>query len=137
MSDLTKEACLAAIRGVTSRRVLPKVIYSSNATNLIGSRNELLRIQQIFAPHDSHKEVENFCANKGNSNPCKIVLNFEELTNILAQIQQILNSRPLTPLSTDPNDLQVLTPGHFLAGSSLTALADNVQDDCALVDLRR
>ena len=62
------------------------------------------------------------------------LLTYEELYTLLTRIEAILNSRPLTPLSNDPNDLEPLTPGHFLAGESLTAV---FEDDITEVSTNR
>ncbi|XP_044588817.1 uncharacterized protein LOC123267998 [Cotesia glomerata] len=52
------------------------------------------------------------------------LLTLEQYSTLLAQIEAILNSRPLTPLNEDPADLAVLTPGHLLIGQSLTAIPE-------------
>ncbi|GFT62135.1 DUF5641 domain-containing protein [Trichonephila clavipes] len=52
------------------------------------------------------------------------VLTFEQLTTLVAQIEAVLNSRPLCPLSADPADLQPLTPGHFLVGAPLLGIPE-------------
>jgi hypothetical protein len=44
-----------------------------------------------------------------------------QFTSLTIQIEGILNSRPLTPMSSDPQDLLVLTPAHFLIGRPITA----------------
>ncbi|XP_031341031.1 uncharacterized protein LOC116169144 [Photinus pyralis] len=49
-------------------------------------------------------------------------LTFEQLTTVFVQIESVLNSRPMTPISSDPNDLLALTPGHFLIGDVLNCI---------------
>lgn len=47
-------------------------------------------------------------------------LTYGELETIVFEIEAILNSRPVTPISNDP----ALTPGHLLAGEPLAAQVD-------------
>ncbi|GFT28440.1 integrase catalytic domain-containing protein [Trichonephila clavipes] len=48
-------------------------------------------------------------------------LTLEEFITILCEIEAVLNSRPLTPLTSNFDDFETLTPGHFLVGRTLTS----------------
>ncbi|GFX94050.1 integrase catalytic domain-containing protein [Trichonephila clavipes] len=64
------------------------------------------------------------------------VLNFEELVTLVTQIEACLNSRPLTPMSNDPQDLQPLTPGHFLIGAPMASFPEEVPSQPACLKKR-
>ncbi|GFU91343.1 integrase catalytic domain-containing protein [Trichonephila clavipes] len=51
-------------------------------------------------------------------------LTLEEFITILCEIEAVLNSRPLTPLTSDFDDFETLTPGHFLVGRPLTSIVE-------------
>lgn len=150
VGDLSTSAFLAAFRRFVSRRGRPTDVYSDNGKNFEGAKNELEHIQRFFL--DSNQNIHSFCANEsitwhlcppkaphfgglweaavkvakthlyrqlGNSR-----LTFEEMTTLLTQIEAAMNSRPLVPLSEDPNDLSCLTPAHFLIGSTMQAIPE-------------
>ncbi|XP_070524007.1 uncharacterized protein [Cardiocondyla obscurior] len=149
VSDYTTEAFLAAFRRFTSRRGLCAHLYSDRGTNFIGADAQLRNfIKQIT--HDSL--IKNNLTNKGvlwHFNPPsaphfgglweaavksakfhihrvigKATLTYEELATFLTQVEACLNSRPLLPISDDPEDFEALTPGHFLIGQPLNALPE-------------
>jgi hypothetical protein len=49
-------------------------------------------------------------------------INFEEMCTVLTEVEAVLNSRPLTYVYNEVDELQPLTPAHFLVGKRLTPL---------------
>ena len=64
-------------------------------------------------------------------------LSIEEFLTLLSQVEACLNSRPLTPMSSDPKDFNFLTPGHFLTGGNLAALPQHDLTDRKIHQLSR
>lgn len=52
------------------------------------------------------------------------VLTLAEFMTLTTQVEDMLNSRPNTPLSSDPTNFTALTPGHFLIGTALAAIQE-------------
>lgn len=46
------------------------------------------------------------------------ILIYKEMATLLTQVEAVFNSRPLSPLSDDLEDLHVLTSSYFLIGSA-------------------
>lgn len=150
VSELTSDAFLASLKRFISRRGKPNNIYSDNGSNYLGANNEINAIYNFlkdnsdvisqgllfdkvkwhFIPSNSPtfgglweagiKSIKSHLKRVlGNRS-----LTFEEFSTLLTQIEGILNSRPLCPMSSDPDDNTALTPSHFLIGRTLTVLPE-------------
>jgi len=162
VSDLTTEGFLAALRRFMARRGLPQHIHSDNGSNFIGAKNQLKELYVLLNSEDHKERVNNFAIERRVSwhfippfaphfgglweSSVKLfkhhlkrvvgdsLFTFEELNTLTTEIEGILNSRPISFISTDPNDLLVLSPAHFLIGRPITSLPDI---DLTLVPVNR
>ncbi|XP_075150928.1 uncharacterized protein LOC142225037 [Haematobia irritans] len=57
---------------------------------------------------------------------------FEEFSTILSRIEACLNSRPISPMSENPEELLALTPGHFLIGGPILCPAEPIESETRL-----
>lgn len=150
VSSLTTEAFLATLKRFIARRGKPSDIFSDNGTNFVGAVKEMREVKRFLLGTEDflksnlrNEQIEwhfmpprspNFGGlweagvKSVKSHIKRIVGNrvftFEAFSTILSQIEAVLNSRPLSPLSADPSDFNPLTPAHFLIGRSLTSIPE-------------
>lgn len=165
VSSLTSDDFIAALKRFVSRRGNPEHIYSDNGTNFVGGNRKLNEYLQIFTSSQFNDHISHFLTSHGTNwhfNPpsaphfgglweasvksvkyhlkrsfMNTILTFEELTTALATIEACLNSRPLTTISSDPQNPRALTPAHFLVGQELTAIPEPSREDAVLSRLDR
>jgi len=64
-------------------------------------------------------------------------LTLEEFNTLIVQIEGMLNSRLISAVSRDPNDLQALTPADFLIGDSILSIPETDLSDVSTGRLDR
>ena len=134
------DAFINAMRRFTNRRGCPKDMYSDNGSNFRGASNEL----KEFLNNLDQAAITNFASGlhiNWTFNPPKAphmggiwermvrsvkevmsgllkehILTDPQLHTVLTEVESIVNSRPLTHVSDDINDLEALTPNHLLLG---------------------
>jgi hypothetical protein len=135
---LETDAFLNCLTRFANRRGYPKTITSDRGTNFVGAKREMRegwerlahnRIEQNLTKHETDWNFHPPNAPHMNGaverlvKSCKralhaILLNrrvdSDVLHTALVEVEGILNSRPITPVSSDPLDLEALTPNHIL-----------------------
>jgi hypothetical protein len=156
--DYTTESFLNALKRMMARRGKVKRLMSDNGSNFVGANRALQSIlKSLFISKEFQSDIMSYLTDQGiewtfipPSSPYmggiweagvksfkshfkrvvgSLLITAEEMHTLLTLIESCLNSRPITPMSSDPNDLEPLTAGHFLIGAPLTApIEPNLQD---------
>lgn len=163
VSELSTEAFIATLIRFVSRRGLPSLIRSDCGTNFKGADSHLREIYDFLSKNSNSIGQEMSkrsitwvfdppaCPSWGGLFEAAVKsakthlkrcigenkLTFEELSTVFCKVEAVLNSRPLCPVSSDPNDFEVLTPGHFLIGQPLNAVPEYSFKDVKMYKLSR
>ena len=137
-SDLTTDSFINAVTRFVARRGPPRVIYSDNSSNFRGAETDVVHALKTWAqdrigrellqrdiqwyfnpPAASHQGGvwERLIRSVRRILHAMIgehLVNEETLVTFLVEVEKILNSRPITRVSSDPSDLEPLTPNHIL-----------------------
>ncbi|KAK0154146.1 hypothetical protein N1851_003770 [Merluccius polli] len=135
---LDTDSCINSLRRFICRRGPISTLRSDNGTNFVGASRELKeslnalnydKIQRAFLqdgiewrfniPSASHQggvweRLIRSVRSVLNSVLKQQTLDDEGLQTIFCEVEAILNDRPITKASDDPNDLEALTPNHIL-----------------------
>ena len=146
--SLNVSSCRLLFRRFCSRRGLPVLLLSDNASTFKSASQEISKIARS-------KEIKNYVANKGvtwtfitpraswmggswermvkSVKRClkktlgRSLLTFEEITTIVCEIEAVLNDRPITYCYDDEGGISYpLTPSELINGRCLTKLNDRV-----------
>ena len=150
--SLDTDSFICAMQRFVSRRGRPEVIYSDNGSNLKSGEKELREsIRELNQSHitkqlSQREIVWNFnppyASHMGGvwerlvksvKSALKSVIKEQVLTDeglqtLMAEVEKILNDRPITQVSTDPNDSKALTPSMLLLLRVNTCMPPGVFD---------
>ena len=141
-NSLSVDDFLLCFTRFKSLRGKPSVVYSDNGTNFVAAEKELREAFEELRQHNEELKSTLACDNiEWHFSPphgphfggvwerlvqtCKRAMKVTiqnrlvtdpVLQTVIAEVASLLNSRPLTHLSVDPEDPDPLTPNHFLHG---------------------
>ncbi|XP_064625956.1 uncharacterized protein LOC135486787 [Lineus longissimus] len=151
--DLTVESFLRAFRRFTSTHSVPSLIYCDNAKTFTSADTELKRLYNIVGT----EQFQNHLSKKGitfkyapvqaswfagvherligvtklalKKTLRKSLVPIDEFQTLIKEIQATVNNRPLTYLSSDPNELKAITPNNLIYGHDMSLLPHEGEDN--------
>lgn len=163
--DLSSACFLGAFKRFVATRGLPVKVFSDNGTNFVGGNSELHELYQMLRSSNLADDIKQMCRDDhiqwhfyppgsphfGGLHEAAVKsakyhlrrvigranLTHEELHTLLKQVEAVLNSRPLTAISSSTDDLESITPGHFLIGRPLIAIPESLMCDMNVNNAKR
>jgi hypothetical protein len=139
--SLDSDSFINAFVRMVSRRETPSYVVSDNGTNFVAAERELRELIENLDQEKIVRETTKYQPITWKFNPpsaphfggvfealiksakkaIKIILGDadirdEELHTAICGAEKMINSRPITYVSADPNDLSPLTPNHLIVG---------------------
>ncbi|GFT16452.1 integrase catalytic domain-containing protein [Trichonephila clavipes] len=153
--DLANDAPPLAYMRFIARRGRPRIIYCDNGTNFRGAFNDLAKLDwhKISRETSTQKIVWKFIPPTAawwggwwerlvriikellRRSLGKSILSYEELSTVICDCEFLINSRPLTYISENPQELIPLTPAMFLIENRCSDTTDI--DELNSRDLRK
>lgn len=143
VTDLSSDSFIACFERFTARRGRCDRMFSDNGTSFVGAEKAIANAYKqwredgtvdrvatrgtewtFMTPAAPHQGGIYEAAVKSMKYHLRRIIGarlmeYQHLLNLLIEVEAILNSRPLSPLSDDPEDILALTPAHFLVGEPL------------------
>ncbi|GFV91994.1 integrase catalytic domain-containing protein [Trichonephila clavipes] len=155
VNALSSDAFLLALRRFIARRGRPRIIYCDNGTNFRGAFNDLAKLDwhKISRETSTQKIVWKFIPPTAawwggwwerlvriikellRRSLGKSILSYEELSTVICECEFLINSRTLTYISANPQELIPLTPAMFLIENRCSDTTDI--DELNSTDLRK
>ncbi len=160
--SLDTDSFINALTRMVARRGTPAYMLSDNGTNFVGAERELRELVEAFNQEKIINKVAKDYKIEWKFNPPsaphfggvfealiksakKAILAIlgnaditdEELHTASCGAERLLNSRPITFVSSDSNDLAPLTPSHFLVGQLGGKFAPEVADQEEIFNPRK
>jgi len=147
VEDLSEQEFLRAFIMFVSRRGLPEIVISDNASTFVASSTTLKALSRSDAIRNYmysnciewkfitkrapwvggfYERLIGLTKSSLKKTLGKSMVTLRELRRIVTEIEAILNDRPITFVSSDVNDTIPLTPSHLIFGHRLDSLPTQI-----------